>query len=401
MRKEMVVGAVFMLALCITIFGAVAISGLDIFTPTATWHVKMKDVGGLKKGDEVRVLGSPMGTVKAIRFDTESYIFRLSLKMDADAPIREGYRIAVRDHSALGGKYLAVDPGDPASPQADVDLLEGSASATDLMGGAQDVLTELRKSVEAINRGEGTLGSIIFKEDIYRDVKDASASLKTIAARLEAGEGSVGALLRDQELYEQLRQLVARLNSADSALGKLSTKESGEIVDNLVAASQSIKSILAKADAGDGSLAKLLNDDALYSNASGAIATANHVMEDVRAGRGVAGMLISDAEARKNLGDALASIQAMLAEAKDGKGTVGRLLADEELYRNLSSVAEHLNSAAERLDKGSGTVAKLINDPTLHDMVKKLLAKAVEAIENARDSAPVSAILSAIGAPFQ
>jgi len=401
MRKEMVVGAVFMVALGITIFGAVVISGLDIFTPTVTWHVKMKDVGGLKKGDDVRVLGSSMGTVKSIRFDADAYVFRLSLKMDAGTPIREGYRITVRDHSALGGKYLAVDPGDPSNPAANVATLEGAPAPTDLVGGAQDVLVELRKSVEAINRGEGTLGSIIFKEDIYRDIKEASASLKTIAARLESGEGSAGALLRDQELYDQLRQFVARLNSTDSALGKLSAKESGEIVDNLLAASASIKSILAKADAGDGSLAKLLNDDALYNSASGAVATANQVMEDVRAGRGVAGMLVSDAEARKNLGDALASVQAVLAEAKEGKGTVGRLLSDDELYRNLANVAEHLNSAAERLDKGSGTVAKLINDPTLYDMVKKVLAKAVEAIENARDSAPVSAILSAIGAPFQ
>ncbi len=32
MKKEMVVGAVFMLALCLTAFGTIAVSGLDLFS---------------------------------------------------------------------------------------------------------------------------------------------------------------------------------------------------------------------------------------------------------------------------------------------------------------------------------------------------------------------------------
>ena len=125
MKKEMLVGAVFMLALCVTAFGTIAVSGFDLFSKKTNWHVELKDLAGLQTGDDVRVLGHRMGEIGKIKFDHTLAKFKVQLVMDDDAPIYENYRIAVRDSSALGGKYLAVDPGDPGTPRPDVKNLRG------------------------------------------------------------------------------------------------------------------------------------------------------------------------------------------------------------------------------------------------------------------------------------
>ncbi len=367
MKKEMLVGAVFMLALCVTAFGTIAVSGFDLFSKKTNWHVELKDLAGLQTGDDVRVLGHRMGEIGKIKFDHTLAKFKVQLVMDDDAPIYENYRIAVRDSSALGGKYLAVDPGDPGTPRPDVKNLRGERGSSDVMGGIADIVAELRVAVEAITESKGTLGKIVMEDELYTDIKAISSSLKTIAGRIETGEGTVGRLINDDEVYVQLRDVATKLNSGKGALARLMNDESGTIVEDLKAAAASMRSITAKIDGGTGTVGKLVNDEQLYDNANIALANAGEIMQG----------------------------------ASEGKGTIGQLVTNDELYRNANNFAKNASDATERVVNGEGTIGKLVNDPELYEQVKKLMTRAIDAIENARDSAPVSAITSFIFGPFQ
>jgi phospholipid/cholesterol/gamma-HCH transport system substrate-binding protein len=401
MSKEMLVGVVFMLAVGLTLFGTVAVSGLDLFSPKVTWYVQLKTLNGLEETDDVRVLGHRMGSIKKIRFDQEKYLFRLTLKMAPEAPIREGYRIVVRDASALGGKYLSVEPGDPGAPAADVENLSGDATVPDVMAGISDVLTELKKVVTAVTEAEGTVGKLIMQDDLYKDVRTITESLRAVADRVEKGQGMVGRLINEDHIYVQLMELSTKLNKGDGLLAKLMKDESGTIIDDLRTAAADIKSIAAKLNKGKGTAALMLNDSRLYESANGALASAGGVIDDARAGKGVVGMLLADTSARRNAATMLDNARAVTDQVRAGSGSLGRFLTEDDLYENANGAANHLRSAAAKLDTGNGTVAKLLNDPVLHDTLKKLLSRAIDAIENARDSAPVSAVSSLLLGPFQ
>ena len=401
MKKELVVGAVFLLAVGVGLFATIAVSGWDVLSPKATWYVELTDLSGLQTGDDVRVLGHRMGVVRRIRFDQVKYNFRISLRMEANTPIHEGYEIAVRDTSALGGKYLSVSPGRPTEPHADPKTLKGKEVMSDVMGGIADVLTELKEAITAVTEGKGTLGKIIMEDELYQDLKGISASLRVVTERIEKGEGSIGRLISEDDVYVELKALMTKLNRGDSALAKLMKDESGAIVDDLQSASASLKSILAKADRGGGTMAKLLNDPKLYDNLNAGVAAASEVMQDVRGGKGIAGMLVADSDARRNVSNTLENLQAITQSMRTGDGTIARLLGDPQLYDNFNAFAENIKSASAKIDKGDGTIAKLINDPELYLQVKKLMARAIDSIENVRDSAPVSAITSFIMGPFQ
>jgi len=401
MKKEMLVGALFLLAVCLATFAAIVLSGADFFRPKTTWTVELDNLGGLEEENDVRVLGHRMGTVESIQFDRQKYKFKVFLKMFADAPIHEGYRISVREASAFGEKYLAVDPGPPGKPRADVTRLIAEPTSADMLGEASDALAEVKKAVEAINQRKGTVGKLIYDDDVQRSLKESAESLRKIVSRVEQGRGVLGRLINEDEIYRQLREVVDKLNNGNNALAKLMQDDSGAIVDDLRSASSGIKAIIAKANEGSGTLAKLLNDDRLYQNTSQAVATANDVMQDVRHGKGVASMLISDDEARRNVSDALKNLFAVSEDIKNGNGTFGKLLTHDELYDNFNTFAKNISSASAKVNEGEGTVAKLLNDPDIHDKVKRLLARAIDTIENARDSAPITTVISFITGPFQ
>lgn len=333
MKKELLVGLVFLLAVALALFGTVVVSGLDIFAKKATWYLNMKDVSGLKAGDDVRVLGYRMGVVHRVRYDSEKNLYRVSLRMNADARIYADYHIITREASALGGRFLDIDPGSREKGPANIQDLQGEPSTANVVVAMTDVMDELKKTVSAINSGEGTLGKIIMRDDLYRDMRDAASSLKVVAERLESGQGSVGRLINEDEVYVQLKEVMEKLNNGNGALARLMQDDSGSIVEDLRSAAANVRSITAKAD--------------------------------------------------------------------EGSGTVGRLINDATLYENFNEFARHASSVSAKVDDGSGTLGRLVNDPTIYDQVKKLLANAIDSIENARDSAPVSAVTSFIFGPFQ
>jgi len=413
MKREMLVGIVFMVAVGLALFGTIAVSGLELFAPKSTWYVELDDLGGLQAGDEVWVLGSRMGVVSRVRFDQENHKFRLSLKMDPKAPIYENYRITIGERSALGGKYLRVQPGDPGRA-ADIEHLVGDPGTGDVMSQMSGLINKLDKPATAISEGTGTLGKVILRDDLYddakeflADLKETSASLKVVTRRIEDKEGTVGKLIGDDDVHALVKDHLENLKTGDSAIAKLMRDESGKMVDDLRETSANLKSISEKLDRGSGTFAMLLNKHDIYDNTTTAVSTATDTMhdvrgvvQDVRSGKGIAGMLIADEQARTNVTDTFDNMRQVTQNARDGKGSLGKLLTDEELYDNFSAAAKNVNTATEKIHKGDGTVAKLLNDAEIYDRVKKLLTRAIDAVENARDSAPVTAIMGLL-TPFQ
>lgn len=408
MRKEMLVGIVFVVATAIAVFGTVVVSGLDVFARKTYWVVEFGNVSGIQTGDDVQVLGYRMGSVYKISLDRGRHVFRVTLRMDARTPIYEDYRIAVRESSALGGKFLAINPGDPAKAPADPGKLVGQSAPTDIMASLSDVAADLKQIVANVNAGKGTLGQLITKDDVYRDLKTASGSLKTVLERVENGQGSAGKFLTDESLYKQLNDVATRLSTGNNAVARLLRDESGGMVEDVRSAVSSVKSITAKIDQGEGSLGRFVNDPKLYENAAAAAANASSTLagagdlvQEVRSGRGIAGMLVTDDKVRERTSQVIENMQAVTQRVREGEGSAGKFVADPQLYDELVSFARHLSSASDKIDTGAGTVAKLINDNELHERAKRLVNRAIDAMENARDTAPVSGIISFLIGPFQ
>jgi len=146
---------------------------------------------------------------------------------------------------------------------------------------------------------------------------------------------------------------------------------------------QSLNAILAKMDkvvdniqTGKGSVGKLINDPALYNQATATVDELHTLAANINDGKGSVGKLMHDDELYNRLNDTAGKLDAIATNLSDGKGTAGKLLHDDKLYDNLNSTVAHANSLLAEADAGRGGLGMLAKDPVfakkLNDTVTNL-----------------------------
>jgi virulence factor Mce-like protein len=128
--SPVLVGALTTLIVIVAVFLAYnANTGLP-FTPTYRVSVEVPDTNAMVEGNEVRVGGVRVGVVESIEPVQEedgSVHAKLNLKLDETVdPLPEDSTFVIRARSALGLKFLEVDPG-----QSDEGLPEGATLGLD------------------------------------------------------------------------------------------------------------------------------------------------------------------------------------------------------------------------------------------------------------------------------
>ncbi len=161
--------------------------------------------------------------------------------------------------------------------------------------------------------------------------------------------------------------------------------------------------ILNKANQGDGTLGRVINDESLYKNLDSTIAEAKismlkiqNLLESVKSGDGTAGKLLSDPALYNNLNKTVAQLQQISTDIRNGKGTAGKFLTDEALYndaretisdvrtslkeikpalKNLNQISGDMQALVKELSEGKGTAGKLLKDDRLYEETRSTIAR--------------------------
>ena len=116
---------------------------------TTTYRAEFAEAGGLSGGDQVRIGGLSMGTVDAVSLAGNHVEVTFSVRHGGH--LGTGTRAAVQTATALGTKYLAVEPGGPGTLQAGATIpLSRTSSPYNLT----DILSTLTTKAGAINTGQ-------------------------------------------------------------------------------------------------------------------------------------------------------------------------------------------------------------------------------------------------------
>ncbi len=195
--------------------------------------------------------------------------------------------------------------------------------------------------------------------DVVENVVAISYSLRRILTRMEAGEGLLGELTTDNEAGRRAKQ--ALLGSLDR-----------------------LDSISAKIDDGEGTLGALVNDSLLAARMGSALSRIEGLLEKIDSGEGALPMLLNDETAGRQLRDTIASLNrtaeelgALVTQLREGDGLLGRLVTDEELGESvggdLEELLENLRQLSERLEDGEGTLSMLIDDPRIYEAINDVI----------------------------
>jgi len=183
-------------------------------------------------------------------------------------------------------------------------------------------------------------------------------------------------------------EILDKANKGEGTIGRMVNDES--LYNNLDATVRSLKTTVDTINTGKGSAGKLLNDPALYNNLNKTVEQLQAISTDLHNGRGSAGKLLNDdalyTETRSAVAELRVSAQKISQIADDvkaitndlnaGRGSAGKLLKDEKLYNDTEEAVSRFNSTAAKLDAilgdvraGRGSLGKILTDETLYNNV--------------------------------
>jgi len=107
---ETLIGAVVVALAGVFLFYAYSVTD-SVPSRGYTLFAEFDSVDGLASGSDVRLSGIKIGTVAAQTLNTETFLARVELAMDADVKLPDDSSIKVTADGLLGGSYLSIEPG--------------------------------------------------------------------------------------------------------------------------------------------------------------------------------------------------------------------------------------------------------------------------------------------------
>ena len=284
MKREVKIG-IFAVAMLIAAWAGIRfLKGFDIFSRNAVYYASYDQVNGVESASPIMMRGVKIGTVTGISFDpqrSDNVVLQFTIRRQFRIPTDSEAKIF--SNGLMGGKAIEIIYG-----QADTYLEKG------------DTLRSIRER-DLMDVAGSELD--FFKQELSRVVNDLSRTLGNVNRLLEANaanvdrtmqhlndlSGDMAEIVRTEKLHmQQAVEGLARFSTAlgecapqiDSVVGNLN-RISGELADadfagRLSEAVSHVNALLAEAQAGEGTLGKLIGDPALYDSltvASGNLAS--------------------------------------------------------------------------------------------------------------------------------
>jgi phospholipid/cholesterol/gamma-HCH transport system substrate-binding protein len=291
--NETKVGILTIVALALLIIGFNFLKGKNIFSNEKHLYAVFGDLGSLKKSNEVKINGLPVGIVYSyteLDKDLSGIIVTITLRRDVNIPKNS---VATIESELLGGSYINIAKGDKKEYLTDGDTLVTNR-ATSLLGDVKaqinPTLGKLREAIDSIKMVLSGISNLFEKDakgninQVISNLKDATASLKTL---LQTEGGPLATTLSNVSsftgnLKKNNDSITAILSSIHKTTNNLSALEIQPTIDSLQSTIIELRKLLVNINNSNGTLGKLMNDPVLYNKLNDALLAAEILFDDIR-----------------------------------------------------------------------------------------------------------------------
>jgi phospholipid/cholesterol/gamma-HCH transport system substrate-binding protein len=286
---ETKLGIFVVLAVFAAIFIVETLGGVDFFHRGYQISALFDTVQDLKVGDSVKMAGVEIGRVEKITLADDKV--RVTMKLNHDAVVKTDSKAVIKFTGLMGQNFVAVKFGSPGAPAA----VEGAVLDTEEQPDLSVIMDKLDKAAAGIQKlGDSFTGDKIdnllgpltdFVKQNSAPITATIANVKNISSQISAGQGTIGKLIYEDALY----------NSALSTVTNLQ-----DTVTEVRGAITQVRGVINGISSGQGTLGKLVTDDALYNATTASMTNLNQVLQKVNQGQGTLGKLVNDQEFYKN-----------------------------------------------------------------------------------------------------
>ena len=304
-RKEIKVGAVFVIALAVLIWGLMYLKGLELFKTSRTFYAVYDHVNGLVAANPITIKGLQVGQVNKLYFNPnnpQKIIVELYVK--GDYPIPKNSSARIYSSSLLGAKEVEIIPGDSRIMAKDRDTLLSRIEATLGEEVNRQILPLKRKAENLISSidTEAMIVQQVLNKNTRENLVQAVEHVKQTLENIAHTTGNLDTLLGSQR--KNIADIITNVESISNNLRKNNDKIT-HIINNLSDVSDSLvkaripatiaqvnkavsdlDAILVKINKGEGSVGQLINNQQLYQEVEKAARDLNLLLEDIKANPG-------------------------------------------------------------------------------------------------------------------
>lgn len=160
---------------------------------------------------------------------------------------------------------------------ADDQLFTDLAAAARKLSGLLDEATRLATEART---GDGALGRLVSDPTLGAEIAAAAASLGSITRKIDEGRGLVGTLVNDDGLAQDVRDTIGTIARGEGTIGALIVRP--EVYENLRAITEDASVVMSTLRSGQGSIGRLVMEDEIYQSVKTALQIVSRSLEEYR-----------------------------------------------------------------------------------------------------------------------
>lgn len=286
--REVKTALLAIIAIVILIFGYSFLKGENLLDNSRTFYAVYDDVEGLSPSSEVTINGLKVGQITSIDFLNNEGELLVTFTVKNDFKFSRNSEANIYGGGIIGGKSLAIVPK--------YDVKTGMAKSGDTLEGTKeegimelvnDRLTPLQSKLEnTIVSADSMLTAIteILDDSTRNNIRGTFRNLDATVSSFKVTADELQGIVQGNS--EKLDRTFTNLDEMSTNFNKfsdtLSTMNINKITNDLEKVIADFESISEKLNNGEGTAAKLINDDAVYNNLDRATKQLEELLQDVK-----------------------------------------------------------------------------------------------------------------------
>lgn len=281
--REIKVGILAAVCIFLLFFGLNFLKGVNIFSPTNSYHGVFYNLHGLEEQAAVYIRGHKVGQVDKIHYDfTRDSAFTIDISIAKDVALPQGTQMALISDGMLGGMAIELQMASLEETDHSV-IAHGTFLPTTYVPGLVESLQgELLVHVDEAIQGIDSLVAQLRGQVDGDHLKNTLNNVDRISGDLTGVSANLKHLMN--------KQVPGIVNNADTAIANLNTivadlkqADLAATVARVDTAVDGVTALIADVRSPEGTIGQLLYNKSLYNHIDATVVSADSLLVDLKA----------------------------------------------------------------------------------------------------------------------
>lgn len=281
--REIKVGILAAVCIFLLFFGLNFLKGVNIFSPTNSYHGVFYNLHGLEEQAAVYIRGHKVGQVDKIHYDfTRDSAFTIDISIAKDVALPQGTQMALISDGMLGGMAIELQMASLEETDHSV-IAHGTFLPTTYVPGLVESLQgEFLVHVDEAIQGIDSLVAQLRGQVDGDHLKNTLHNVDRISGDLTGVSANLKHLMN--------KQVPGIVNNADTAIANLNTivadlkqADLAATVARVDTAVDGVTALIADVRSPEGTIGQLLYNKSLYNHIDATVVSADSLLVDLKA----------------------------------------------------------------------------------------------------------------------